>query len=261
MPGAMFKLLRIAILLVILATVAQEAWLSHSRAVSWQAPLQVAIYPVNGDGSGAAETYIGGLQPRAFKAIEDFFADEAQRRSIGLAQPVAVTLAAPVSGAPPQPPATGDGALANLFWGLRFRYWAWRHDAVAGVKPQVRLFVLYFDPARYRQLPRSVASQRGHLGLVNAFASPAQAGSNAMVAAHELLHTLGATDKYDLATSLPVFPDGYAEPERSPRLPQEFAEIMAGRIPLDEARAEIPVTLGLCLIGDATAAEIGWSGR
>ena len=257
----MFKILRIAILLVILATVAQEAWLSHSRAVSWQRPLQVAIYPVNGDGSSAADTYIAGLQPRAFKSIEDFFVDEGGRRGIGLAQPVAVTLAAPVTEAPPQPPAVGSQALANLFWGLRFRYWAWRHDAVAGVTPQVRLFVLYSDPATHARLPHSVASQRGHLGLVNAFATPAEAGSNAVVAAHELLHTLGATDKYDLSTGQPLFPDGYAEPDRSPRLPQEFAEIMAGRIPVAEARADIPANLGLCLIGDTTAAEIGWAGR
>jgi len=35
------------------------------------------------------------------------------------------------------------------------------------------------------------------------------------VIAHELLYTLNATDKYDLNTGLPIFPNGYAEPERN----------------------------------------------
>jgi len=84
-------------------------------------------------------------------------------------------------------------------------------------------------------------------------------GSNAVVIAHELLHTLGATDKYAPDSNLPRFPDGYAEPQRSPRHPQTFAEIMGGRIPIDESRADIPDSLGLTLIGPVTAAEIGWS--
>ncbi len=253
----MFKYLRIAILLVILATVAEEAWLSHSRAVSWSRPLQVAIYPINGDGSAVADAYLRGLQPRAFKSIEDFFVDEARRRGLDIHRPVEIALAPIVASLPPQPPRDGS-AIENLLWGLKIRYWAWRHDGVPGMRPQARLFVLYFDPATHDALPHSVGSERGMIGLVNAFATPAMAGSNAVVAAHELLHTLGATDKYDLASDQPVFPDGYAEPARAPRLPQQFAEIMAGRIPVSESDAEIPATLGACVIGDATAREIGW---
>jgi hypothetical protein len=49
------------------------------------------------------------------------------------------------------------------------------------------------------------------------------------VLAHEFLHTLGATDKYDRRTGLPR-PAGLGMPTRQPRYPQEFGEIMAGRI-------------------------------
>ena len=59
-----------------------------------------------------------------------------------------------------------------------------------------------------------------------------------MVIAHELLHTLGASDKYDPQSLAPIFPDGYAEPDRQPSHPQRMAEIMAGRIPVAEGRAE-----------------------
>jgi hypothetical protein len=79
-----------------------------------------------------------------------------------------------------------------------------------------------------------------------------------MVLAHELLHTLGATDKYEPGSNAPRFPDGYAAPTAKPLLPQSKAELMAGRIPLDERRAAIPESLRQVLIGNATAAEIGW---
>ena len=76
--------------------------------------------------------------------------------------------------------------------------------------------------------------------------------------AHELLHTLRATDKYSFATNTPSFPDGYAAPEARPLLPQTKAELMAGRIPLDAQRAEMPSDLKQVVIGAATAREIGW---
>ena len=84
------------------------------------------------------------------------------------------------------------------------------------------------------------------------------APQNNMVMLHELLHTLGATDKYDLRTDQPLYPDGYAQPELQPRLPQKKAEIMAGRIPLSEHHAEMPERLADVVIGPKTAREIGW---
>ena len=74
---------------------------------------------------------------------------------------------------------------------------------------------------------------------------------------HEMLHTFGATDKYDLATLQPSYPEGYAEPQRNPRFPQEMAEIMGGRTPVDAQTAEMPASLADTLIGQATAREIG----
>lgn len=79
-----------------------------------------------------------------------------------------------------------------------------------------------------------------------------------MVLAHELLHTLGATDKYALTSNLPLFPDGFAEPDAKPLLPQSKAELMAGRIPLDDRHATIPDSLRNVVVGQLTAREIGW---
>lgn len=106
-------------------------------------------------------------------------------------------------------------------------------------------------------LPHSTGLSKGQLGLIHAFASRQQRRQNNVVIAHELLHTFGATDKYDLATRQPLYPQGYAEPARQPRLPQLLAEIMGGRRPLDLDNSEIPDSLAETLIGPETAGEIG----
>ena len=79
--------------------------------------------------------------------------------------------------------------------------------------------------------------------------------------AHELLHTLGATDKYDLQTNQPCFPHGFAEPDREPRYPQALAELMGGRIPISSDEAQTPESLRQVVVGPATAAEIGWTSK
>ena len=74
-----------------------------------------------------------------------------------------------------------------------------------------------------------------------------------------MLHTLGASDKYAGLDSLPVFPIGYAEPDRDPLYPQRYAEIMGGRVPLSAHQAKIPTALRNVRIGGATALEINWA--
>ena len=138
------------------------------------------------------------------------------------------------------------------------RYWAWRAPVV-GPAPDVKLFVLYHDPERSPALPHSTGLQKGLFAIVHAFADPAMMGSNDVVVAHELLHTLGATDKYDPATGQPVHPAGYAEPDREPLYPQAFAELMAGRTPTSSTQAETPESLRYVVVGPETAREIGWT--
>jgi hypothetical protein len=79
---------------------------------------------------------------------------------------------------------------------------------------------------------------------------------NNVIIAHEFLHTLGATDKYNPADGMPNFPSGYAEPDRNPLYPQRYAEIMGGRIAESEVEAMIPKSLNYVTIGRTTAEEI-----
>lgn len=254
----MIRTIRIVLLLLVLATVAQQAWLARTRAVAWNDPLRVSIYPLNGDGSEAAAHYIRSLNKETFVPIEGFFVDESKRYGLNIHRPIRLTLAPPIALLPPTLPKQA-GTFDIITWSLQMRWWAWRNDS--GAKddhPQVRLYMLFFDAKRNHSLPHSTGLERGMIGLVNAFAMDEMAGSNNVVITHELLHTLGATDKYDLATNMPSFPDGYAEPQRNPRLPQEVAEIMAGRIPKSATQADIPESLDDTVIGPLTAREIGW---
>ena len=141
-----------------------------------------------------------------------------------------------------------------LTWSLKMRFW------VSGVTdddidPDVRIFLRYHRPEFDMPLENSVGMQKGMYGIVNAFANRQSRGSNNVIIAHEFLHTLGASDKYDLSTGLPLAPHGLADPDRKPLYPQKKAEIMGGRIALSASNAEIPASLKLAIIGPETARE------
>jgi hypothetical protein len=253
----MLRPLRITILVFILIVVGVSTWLTRLRTTSWEQPLRVAIFPINADASPATDRYVRELTLAAFSPIARFTREEAKRYGLALSTPVELFLAPELRRVPPPPP-FGGNALRVALWSLQMRYWAWVNGTLDGPKPHVRVFVLYHDPERVTRLSHSLGLQKGLIGVVNAFASEAQAAQNDVVIAHELMHTLGATDKYDARTNQPVFPDGYADPQRQPLLPQEYAEIMAGRVPMTEQRAEMPRGLEEVLIGAKTAREINW---
>ena len=92
---------------------------------------------------------------------------------------------------------------------------------------------------------------------MHAYADRGHEGMNAVVIAHELLHTLGATDKYDPAGHA-VVPAGLAEPDRSPTFPQRYGELMVGEVPLDPMRGRLIASLAELRVGPITAVEIGW---
>jgi hypothetical protein len=249
---------RIGFLLVVLAAVALGAWLSRARTTDWDAPLWVAIYPINADGSRAADQYIDGLTDASFESIETFMRGEAQRYSVALDEPARVELYDRVAESPPALDSKSN-VLQRVLGSLRLRWWAWRAGtAQQRVPPDIRIFVLYHDPGLSSAVPHSLGLQKGLLGVVHAFASGDMAGANNIVIAHEFLHTLGATDKYDPENDQPTFPDGFADPDQQPLYPQRRAEIMAGRLALREGQWEMPSGLREVVVGSRTAAEIGW---
>ncbi len=255
--GGQFRLLRILFLLLILFAVAMSSLLTWLRTTDWDRPLVVAIYPINGDGSAVSANYIAQLDIETFAPIETFFEQEAAFYHLPLKKPFELVLGPVLKEKPPRPP-DEPSVLGNVLWSLDIRYWAWQVARKYGPPADIQMFVLYHDPKSHVRLRHSLGLRKGLLGVVNAFASAREAGGNNLVIAHEMLHTVGASDKYDPATNLPLYPIGYAEPDKQPLLPQELAEIMAGRIPIAPGEAVQARSLGRALIGPQTAREIYW---
>jgi hypothetical protein len=254
-----FRSIRRLVLLLILFVIAVGSWQARQRIAEWRYPVRVVVYPIVGDDTGVSRNYVAGLTDRDFEFIETYVNEEAARYDIKpeFGTPLSIDLAPRVDSLPPPPP-VGGNVLEIMWWSLRLRYWAWQVDTWAGTAPQVRVFVAYFDPKEHEVLAHSLGIEKGAIGVVNAFASEKMAGSNNVVIAHELLHTMGATDKYDPETTQPRFPDGYAQPDAEPLHPQRFAEIMGGRIPLSDSESRIPTSLNSTLVGEDTAREINW---
>jgi len=254
----MWKVLRVSVLLLVLAFVASGTWFEYRRVHAWQQTLYVGIFPLAGDASPVTRDYIAHLDRGEFTDLETFFAEQAKVYGLPLTSPVRVEVYPAGSTLPPPPPSEG-GLLSAVWWSLSLRYYAFRHGkAPEGPALPVRLFVVYHDPALTPRVPHSAGLEKGLIGVANVFALARMRRTNNVVIGHEFLHTLGATDKYDAATDAPIFPIGYGDPGQSPRYPQQFAELMAGRIALSPTEQETPESLAQCVLGPETAREIRW---
>ena len=252
----MFKAIRISLLLLILFFVAVSTWLTQARSTDWNNSLWVKVYPINADGSDESRDYINSLTVDNFRSIEAFVETEIGKYGHTLSKPVRMELGSEIR---EQPPSVGEASsmLDVMLWSMKMRWWASNiTDAQDNPDPDVRIFVRYHAPQGDIVLENSVGMQKGMVGVVNAYSGRTYGGMNSVIIAHEFLHTLGATDKYDPANGMPEFPLGYAEPERTPRYPQKFAEIMGGRIALSDSDAMIPKSLKFVTIGQTTAEEI-----
>jgi hypothetical protein len=258
--GDGFKAFRVAILLLILLIVAFTTWQDRYRSTRWREPLYAAIYPIAADDSPVTRAYIASLDGALFAPIDEFLMREGSRYHLTASPPVKTRLRPPLQSRPPEREATA-GLLATAFWSLRLRYWAWHVSGHAREPEDIRIFVLFHDPALTPTVPHSLGLTKGLIGVVYAFATPVMSGENDVVIAHELLHTVGATDKYNPADDAPRFPDGYGDPAQIPLFPQARAEVMAGRRMLAPDRWQQASSLDEVVIGPATAREIRWAQR
>ena len=251
----MHKHIRVSILLLILAIISVGTYATRLRVTDWSHTLRVVIYPINGDQSEAAERHINALDNSHFEPIKQFFKEELDSYQLPSDDIISIDLASEVMQLPPVLP--DNPAITDIiYWSLSLRYWAFQRDEYQGPKPEIQLFTLYFDPETSPAVKHSTGLDKGQVAVINLYADDRYIGSNLFVIVHELLHTLGATDKYSMTSHNPVFPDGYAEPELEPLYPQNFAEIMGGRIPISEYENKIPQSLDDVVIGYQTAKEI-----
>ena len=142
------------------------------------------------------------------------------------------------------------------------RWWAWRRNGRYDLPTaDVQMFVIFRNQASENEVGLSVGMRKGRYGIVRAVAYPGRAALNNVLFTHELLHVFGATDKYVFGTMEPIYPEGYADPNRSPLFPQQEAEIMRDKVPLTSWSSRAPTSLEECKIGHVTAEEIGFFDR
>ena len=254
-----FRGIRITILLLILAMVSLSTWLGIARTTDWDHPLWVVVYPMNGDGSPQSRNIISRLDVADFNPVVEFIQRESARYGVALARPMTIDLAPEVTTPPPPTPAWDDNPLSIAWWSLKMRYWSWRTDTYRGPEPDIRLYAEYHNSGENGVLDTSFGLQKSRISVIRQFTSRRMARKNRVIVAHELLHTLGASDKYDLGTLPVTWPEGYAEAGKSPLYPQKKAEIMGGRIPVSASEFVMPASLEQCIVGPETALEIGWT--
>lgn len=252
-----FKTIRITLLLLILVYVGIDTFLDNQRSTDWKRSLRVVVYPINADESKAADNHIAQLKSADFDSINTLLESEAKIYDQDISLPLRINLAPELKS---QPPALSRNrsTLSIMWWSIKLRFWAWKDDNYSGPKAQIKAYALYYDPTTHKVLKHSTGLKKAKIAINHLFADSKQSKQNNVVLLHEILHTLGATDKYDLSSGLPYYPEGYANSQQRPLYPQRKAEIMGGRIAISDSKATIPESLKRVVIGPITAKEIGW---
>jgi hypothetical protein len=255
---SVFKLIRIVLLLSILFVIVVGSWMAERQMAAWERPVLVTVYPLVVDDSQASLDYAKSIDSDYFRDVNLFF--ERHSKPYGFeVTPAFRFQIAPVSW--DLPPATPEqfNTAAIAWWSLRMRLWSGMQGLFDGlIEPDIRMFVMLHGANHISEMGISVGMRKGRYGIVKAYAKESMTSTNLVVFTHEMLHVLGASDKYVLSTGDPIFPDGFADPNQRPLFPQQHAEIMGGAIPLNSYSSAMPESLAQCRIGRKTAAEIGF---
>lgn len=252
-----FATVRVTVLLIAMLSLGFVSLTQLLFTRNWNQTLQVTVFPISADGHLSTAAYISSLSDDTFSIIDRWAEREGQRHGLNLQQPFEVKLGEQIKDLPPSWP-ENDNPITVLFWGLRFRWWAYRNTPDdGGGLTRIRMFVMYHSGEGDQPLSHSLGLQKGLLGLVHAYSLHEQTDQNNVVIAHEMLHTVGAIDKYSEYGS-PQYPYGFANPVREPLFPQRYAEIMAGRIPTANGSSYMAKSLRSAQVNQYTANEINW---
>jgi hypothetical protein len=257
-----FFRVRVGVLLAILVGILLWAWRdvrSRRARNEWTQTLEVALVVVR---TSEVDAQAIVLLRQRVAVLETRLTEEARRHRPGAPRPFALTVVGPVDGVAP-PGIDEDGVVASAKHGMDLWQYTRDIDARAAYSPAAfdsRIYVAVRAPAsRDRQMIEGDSEEGGRIGTVRVELDASMVDFALFVVSHELLHTLGATDKYDPAGRV-VVPDGLAEPDAVPRYPQRFAEVMTRGRPVSASTEEIPASLDELAVGPGTAREIGWLG-
>jgi hypothetical protein len=257
--------IRLSILLFILFVVVlwaiRDTWTRRER-LAWDHTLDVAVILVHVAGTDAVDPAATDSVNARAVVLATRLAEEQRRYRNGAPRPFRFDVKGPIEAATVAPAPASDslGDLARQAWDVS--RWTDDVDARAGVVAahyDSRIYVMVKKPTSdVRSTIEGRSEQGGRRGFVEVELDASMVDLALMVIAHETLHTLGATDKYD-AQGRALVPDGLADPSASPMYPQKKAEVMARNRPVAPGSETVPDTLDELGVGPATAAEIRWA--
>ena len=253
------KRLRILALLVVLVCVCLYAYRDYRGRASrnnWDHTLEIAIVLVD---DGTVDRVAVEMLKNRTQALADRLTLEAHRYAPDVPTPFHFTVKGPVLGAKAPPPPAARGFFSNMQYTWDLSKYTGAIDALATMDPDVydsRIYVSLRNGNRGNAI-EGASQPNGRVGTVDVELDRTMIDTALFVVAHELFHTLGATDKYDDKGHC-LIPDGLAEPDRSPLYPQAFAELMARNRAVGLGEENIPVSLDELAVGLKTAQEIRW---
>lgn len=243
-----------------------RTWEADRRLTRETGPVPVAVLQFAGPRGSLHPMVRGlaGLDPAwagpTLADVAALFSRERQRYTGSSADALNLSLRGPWDEIPAPPPLPdGEGLLRDAWRGWRqVHYWrrlADRHGVDRRAVP-VQVHVIY-RRSTDDVAAESRASIKHRLAIVHISLDDPNPAYPALTIAHELAHTLGATDRYD-AEGYARYPEGYVEPFRDPLYPQRYAELMSGDVPWSRWEEREPRSLEEVRIGHRTAAELGW---
>lgn len=251
---------RVGILLAVLLGVLLYAWRDVERRRTrrlWQRPVRVALVLVEHE--PIPPDLVEALMRRV-PALESHLNAEGRRYLATPLDAFEFHAVGPVRARRPAPLEAGAGTVDNLR--LSWKLWRYAHaaDDASGIDSDiydVRVYLAaHAGHGRMRNV-EGVGQDGGRIGVVRVELADTMIDLALVVAAHEVFHTLGATDRYD-ADGRTLVPDGLAEPDLRPLYPQRRVEIMDRNRPISPTEAVPPESLFEIAVGQRTAREIGW---
>ena len=181
----MWRWIRIGVLLFILASVAQSAWVARTRTAEWKTSLRVVIYPISADASATSTQYVSDAAQDRLSIRSRRFSGP-RGRSTALRWAIRSTFFSR--------PRYRRGRRPRRSAAARFASSCGASSCVSGhggttpTRAQARRapFRRDHDPALTQRLPHSTGLQKGLMGVVNAFAERGMEGSNNVVITHEV---------------------------------------------------------------------------
>lgn len=260
MHGWFFRV-RVTVLSSILAVVSLWACYDvRDRAArnDWVTPLRVGLVIVQ---HGNVDPHALARLHRRTKALEQRLTDELRRYRPDARPLFELVPYGPVQIAevPPYDPGS------TVWERVRHSYELWRYTTAADSAANVptrsldsRIYIVAEPPQDGQEsFVEGFSEERGRVGVTRVTLDCESVDLALFVAAHELMHTLGASDKYD-STGRTRAPVGLPEPDQTPLYPQRTAEVMARNRVLSESLEVPPTRLSELSVGRWTAREIGW---